>query len=86
MSRECQLTGKRKTTGRTLSIRGISKKKKGIGLNRAGVSKREFVPNLQKKRILDPLTGNYVRIKMSTAALRTLMKPPKNKKNRQKKS
>jgi large subunit ribosomal protein L28 len=37
-------------------------------------TKRRFNVNIQKKRVFDPTTGKYVRIKVSTAYLRTLAK------------
>ena len=32
------------------------------------------MPNLQKKRIFDPKTGKWVKLRVSTSALRTLTK------------
>jgi len=37
-------------------------------------TKRTFKPNLQKKRVYDPETGTYKKIRVSTAYLRTLAK------------
>ncbi len=50
MSKVCQLTGKKPTRGYKYTIRGIAKKKKGIGLKVTGKTKRRFQPNLIEKR------------------------------------
>lgn len=60
----CAITGKGTTTGRKLSI------------NRSQVSKRakrKVKANIQKKRIL-MADGSYVKINISTSALRTMKK------------
>lgn len=52
--------------------------KKGSSGNRRSHSlratKRTFKANIVKKRVFDPKTGNYVRMKVSTSYLRTLAK------------
>lgn len=72
MSKVCQLTGKRPVRGYTYAIRGIAKKKKGIGLKVTGKTKRRFVPNLVKKRIWIPEEQRFITLKLSTSALRTI--------------
>jgi len=37
-------------------------------------TKRKFLPNLQRKRVYDPVTGTYKKMRVSTAYLRTLAK------------
>lgn len=74
MPRLCPLTGKKTRTGRTYAIRGISKKKKGIGLNITGKTKRRFYPNLIKKRFYDDKNKRFVNLKLSASAIRTLDK------------
>ena len=54
MSKECQVTGKKPTKGKSYAIRGIAKKKKGIGLKITGIKRRRFQPNLMKKRFWFP--------------------------------
>ena len=61
MSKICQLTGKRPTTGNHVSH---SNRK----------TKRRFVPNIQKKRIYVPEIGDYVTLRVSAKALRTINK------------
>lgn len=72
MSKVCQITGKRPVRGFKYSIRGIAKKKKGIGLKITGKTKRRFLPNLCKKRIWLPEENRFVTLKLSTSALRTI--------------
>jgi len=74
MSRQCQLTGKKPRKGRTYTTRGIAKKKKGIGLNITGKSKRRFLPNLVKKRFWFADEKRFVLLKLSTNAMRTVAK------------
>ncbi len=72
--RKCQVTGKKTASGRSYSIRGIAKKKKGIGLNITGKTKRRFKPNLVEKRIWFPEENRFVSLRLSTSALRTIDK------------
>ncbi len=61
MSRVCQLTGKKVSSGnnRSHSMRA---------------TKRVFRPNLVVKWIIDPKTGRRKRMKIATSTLRTLSK------------
>tara|TARA_B100001750_G_C15431343_1_gene558425 strand:- start:665 stop:904 length:240 start_codon:yes stop_codon:yes gene_type:complete len=61
MSRVCKITGKRPRVGNN-----VSKAK-----NR---TKRKQYPNLQNKKVFIPETGKYVRLKISTKALKTIDK------------
>ena len=74
MSRECEITKKKPSRGRSYAIRGIAKKKKGIGLNITGKTKRRFLPNLFKKRLWLEEEGRFVTLRLSTKALRTITK------------
>lgn len=74
MSRICQITGKRTTRGRTYAIRGIAKKKKGIGLKVTGKTKRDFKPNLFKKRFWLQEEKRFITLRLSAAAMRTIDK------------
>lgn len=74
MPRLCPLTGKKTRVGRTYAIRGISKKKKGIGLNITGKTKRRFHPNLIKKRFYDEENKCFITLRLSASAIRTLDK------------
>ncbi|MEY2949368.1 MAG: 50S ribosomal protein L28 [Saprospiraceae bacterium] len=61
MSRICQLTGKRPITGNSVSH---SNRK----------TKRRFLPNLHTKRFFIPETKEWVTLKVSSHALRTINK------------
>lgn len=74
MSRVCQLTGKRRVTGYKYCIRGIAKKKKGIGLKTTGKTKRSFLPNIKKKRFWFAEENRFITLKVSTDAIRTIDK------------
>lgn len=74
MSRICEITGRRPARGRKYAIRGIAKKKKGIGLKTTGITKRNFYPNLIKKRLWDHKTKRFITLRLSAAALRNIDK------------
>jgi large subunit ribosomal protein L28 len=74
MSKVCQVTGKKPARGYKYAIRGIAKKKKGIGLKVTGKTKRRFQPNLVKKRIWFGDENRFITLRLSTAALRTVDK------------
>jgi len=61
MSKVCQLTGKRPATGNNVSH---SNRK----------TRRRFLPNLQSKRFFIPETGETVRLKLSTNAIKSINK------------
>jgi len=74
MSRKCQVTGKKTSRGNSYTIRGIAKKKKGIGLNITGKNKRRFLPNLTTKRFWFAEENRFITLRLSTAAMRTIDK------------
>lgn len=61
MARVCDLTGKRAMVGNHVSF---SNKK----------NKRKFNPNLQVKKFYVPEMGDWISLKVSTSALRTINK------------
>jgi len=61
MARECQLTGKKPMTGNKVSHSNMK-------------TKRRFLPNLQKKNFFLPETGEWIKLNVSTSALRTIDK------------
>lgn len=61
MARICDLTGKKVMVGNSVSF---SNKK----------TKRKFYPNLQKKRFYVPEMKDWITLKVSTSALRTINK------------
>lgn len=74
MSKTCQVTGKKTTRGYTYAIRGIAKKKKGIGLKVTGRTKRSFRANIVTKRFWFPEENRYISLKLSANAMRTIDK------------
>ena len=64
MSKVCQITGKRPSVGNNRS-------------HAVNATKRRFLPNLVSKKVLDPKTGKMKRMRISTSALRTMMKNSK---------
>lgn len=74
MSKVCQVTGRRPARGYKYAIRGIAKKKKGIGLKVTGKTKRRFQPNLIKKRLWLSEENRFITLRLSMAALRTIDK------------
>ena len=61
MSRVCKITGKK-----PLVANNVSKAH--------NKTKRKQYPNLQNKKIFIPETGKYIRLKISTKALKTIDK------------
>ncbi|MFA6917350.1 MAG: 50S ribosomal protein L28 [Candidatus Gracilibacteria bacterium] len=61
MARVCQITGARPSVGNNRS-------------HAMNATKRKFNPNLLKKKVYDPKTGRTRKMKISAAALRTLVK------------
>lgn len=74
MSRRCQVTGRAPCKGRSYTLRGIAKKRKGIGLKITGKSKRRFLPNTIKKRFWHPDENRFITLKLSAAAIRLIDK------------
>lgn len=72
MAKVCQVTGKKPTVGFKYAIRGIAKKKKGIGLKVTGKTRRRFEPNIAKKRLWFAEENRFITLKLSMAALRTI--------------
>lgn len=72
MSKVCQVTGRKPMRGYKYAIRGIAKKKKGIGLKVTGKTKRRFQPNLIKKRFWYAEENRFITLRLSTAAMRTI--------------
>ena len=74
MSKRCQVTGKVPVPGNSYALRGIAKKKKGIGLKVTGIKRRRFQPNLKKKRLWFADENRFITLRLSTNALRTIDK------------
>jgi large subunit ribosomal protein L28 len=61
MSRVCQITGKKPSSGHNRS-------------HACNATKRRFIPNIKKKRVFDPKTGKMKKMKIAVSTLRTMSK------------
>lgn len=61
MSRKCTITGKKPLSGNNVS-------------HAHNKTRRQQLPNIRKKRIFVPELGRYVRLQLSTRALRSISK------------
>ena len=69
MARRCEVTGKATRAGKTIARRGLPKKKGGVGLKTTGHTKRKFMANIQKVRVLLP-DGTVKRMKLATSVIK----------------
>jgi large subunit ribosomal protein L28 len=69
MARICELTGKRPMKGSIIWRSGKSKKSGGIGTHVTAITKRKFMPNLQRVKALLP-SGEVRYVRVSAAALK----------------
>lgn len=87
MARICELTGKGPIKGSIIWRSGKPKREGGIGTHVTGITKRRFLPNLQRvKAVVD---GEVRYIRVSTRALKKGMvvkAPKRNWKPEEKKS
>ena len=68
MSRICSICGKGSLSGRTITRRGLAKKKGGIGRKVVRTSLRTFYPNLQSVKA--DMNGTIRRIRICTRCLK----------------
>lgn len=61
MSKVCELTGKRPISGNKVSHSNHK-------------TRRRFIPNLQKKRFFVPETGEWITLRVTANAIRTINK------------
>jgi large subunit ribosomal protein L28 len=83
MARICELTGKRPVKGSIIWRSGKAKKQGGIGTHVTAITKRRFLPNLQRVKALLP-NGEvrYVRVAASAIKKGLITKAPKRKWNK----
>ena len=74
MARICSIRGTRVRSGGRIHRSGLAKKKGGIGRHVTKVTKRTVSPNLQTKRIWVPEFDQFIKIKLSCRALKTMNK------------
>lgn len=68
MSKVCYVCGKKTIAGRTIKRRGLAKKYGGVGQRITGVTKRRFLPNLQRIKIL--INGKPKRTNVCTKCIK----------------
>jgi large subunit ribosomal protein L28 len=78
MARICELTGKRPMKGSIIWRSGKSKKSGGIGTHITAITKRKFMPNLQRvKAQLPNGEVRYIRVSASAIKKGLVVKAPK---------
>jgi large subunit ribosomal protein L28 len=68
MARICEITGRRPMKGSIIWRSGKAKKQGGIGTHVTAITKRKFMPNLQRVKAL--IDGEVRYIRVSTRALK----------------
>ena len=78
MARICELTGKRPMKGSIIWRSGKAKKSGGIGTHVTAITKRKFMPNLQRVKALLP-SGEvrYIRVAATAIKKGMVVKAPK---------
>jgi large subunit ribosomal protein L28 len=74
MAKVCSITGVGTTVGNKIHRSGLAKKKGGIGRHITKRVKRVIMPNLRQKRIWVPELAQFVSVKLSARALKTVNK------------
>lgn len=69
MARVCDICGKGTRKGNIITRRGMPKSSGGIGLHTTGITRRRFLPNLQKIRIMQD--GGIAIRKVCAACIRS---------------
>jgi large subunit ribosomal protein L28 len=77
MSRICELTGKRPIKGSSIWRSGKPKREGGIGTHVTGITKRRFMPNLQRVKAVIDGEVRYVRVTTRAIKKGLITKPPK---------
>ncbi|MBI4335646.1 MAG: 50S ribosomal protein L28 [Candidatus Omnitrophica bacterium] len=62
MSKVCFICGKRPVAGRQIVRRGLAKKEGGVGRKIVRVSKRRFLPNLQRVKAVVEGSVKHIRV------------------------
>lgn len=68
MSKICYICGKRPVAGRHIKRRGLAKKKGGVGQRITGISRRRFLPNLQRVNAI--INSKPKRVRVCTKCLK----------------
>ncbi len=79
MSRFCEITGKGPIKGSHIWRSGKAKKKGGIGTHITAITKRRFMPNLQRVKALINGEVRYIRVTASALKKGSVVKAPKRR-------
>ena len=77
MGRICELTGKRPIKGSIIWRSGKSKKSGGIGTHVTAITKRRFMPNLQRVKAVVNGEVRYLRVTVKAIKQGLVTKAPK---------
>ena len=77
MARICELTGKGPIKGSHIWRSGKPKKQGGIGTHVTAITKRRFLPNLQRVKAIINGEVRYIRVAASTIKKGLVVKAPK---------
>ena len=77
MARICELTGKGPIKGSIIWRSGKSKKSGGIGTHITAITKRRFMPNLQRVKALINGEVRYIRVTANAIKQGLVVKAPK---------
>jgi large subunit ribosomal protein L28 len=77
MARICELTGKRPMKGSIIWRSGKSKKSGGIGTHITAITKRRFLPNLQRVKALVDGEVRYIRVSAAAIKKGLITKAPR---------
>lgn len=70
MARQCEVCGKKVQMGNRVETRGKAKYLGGVGTKITGITRRKFVPNLQKVHVTLP-NGENKTMRVCTACIRS---------------
>ena len=83
MARICEITGKRPMKGSIIWRSGKSKKSGGIGTHVTAITKRRFLPNLQRVKAVVDGEVRYIRVSASAIKKGLVTKAPKRRWNKE---
>ncbi len=70
MSRQCEMCAKKVQVGNRVETRGKAKYLGGVGTKITGITKRKFVPNLQRVHVTLP-SGENTTLRVCTQCIRS---------------
>ena len=83
MARVCELTGARPVKGSIIWRSGKSKKSGGIGTHVTAITKRRFLPNLQRVKAVVNGEVRYIRVTANALKKGLVTKAPKRRWNKE---